>query len=228
MTIMRSFLILIYLFPVLAFAQDKDFDPQKIEVWGSAERVIVPNEIYTSITIKEYKAPGRKITLDNLEEQLVKAVAAENIPKENLRVESIYGYNWDWRKKKSDEFLASKTFELKTSDVKKLNDLLERLDPEGLNRVNIKRYTHSDLNEIRRELQLEALKDAKAKAQNLLNGIGEALGGVLEVQEIQQHQPYETRVNMMARADAAEEYQSDVEFQQMRISATIRAVFEIY
>lgn len=221
--------LLISLLPVLALAQEKSFDTQKIEVWGHAEKTIVPNEIYTSITIKEYKAPGKKVTLDNLEKQLVKAVAAENIPKENLRVENIFGFNWDWRKKKSDEFLASKTFELKTDDVRKINNLLARLDPEGLNRVNIKRYTHSDLEKLQRELQLQALKDAKEKAENLLNGIGEVLGGVLEVQEIQQSRPYqESRMNMMARTEAQSgDYQSDLEFQQMKITASIRAVFEI-
>jgi uncharacterized protein YggE len=170
-------ILFIFLVPALAAAQIKSFDTQKIEVWGNAEKIIVPNEIFTSITIKEYKAPGKKITLDKLEEQLVKAVAAEKIPKENLRVENIYGFNWDWRKKKSDEFLASKTFELKTDDVRKINDLLARLDPEGLNRVNIKSYTHTNLEKFQRELQLQALKDAKQKAEILLNGIGEVLGG---------------------------------------------------
>jgi antitoxin component of MazEF toxin-antitoxin module len=86
-------ILFIFLVPALAAAQIKSFDTQKIEVWGNAEKIIVPNEIFTSITIKEYKAPGKKITLDKLEEQLVKAVAAEKIPKENLRVENIYGFN---------------------------------------------------------------------------------------------------------------------------------------
>lgn len=107
--------------------------------------------------------------------------------------------------------------------------MLARLDPEGLNRVNIKRYTHSNLEKLRRELQIEALKDAKEKAESLLNSIGEALGGVLEVQEMQQPRPYqETRVHMIARADeSSNNYRSKVEFQQMQVTASIRAVFEI-
>jgi uncharacterized protein YggE len=52
---------------------------------------------------------------------------------------------------------------------------------------------------------------------------------VLEVQEIPQSRPYqEPRVHMMAREEAkASDYQSDVEFQQMKITASIKAVFEI-
>jgi uncharacterized protein YggE len=55
------------------------------------------------------------------------------------------------------------------------------------------------------------------------------LGGVLEVQEIPQSRPYqEPRMYMMAREEAkASDYQSDVEFQQMKITASIKAVFEI-
>lgn len=226
---MNRLLIFLLLLPVITYAQQKKNEIRHIEVWGQAEKMIVPNEIYTSITIKEYKAPNKKVTLDDLEKQLVKAVAAEKIPKENLRVENIHGYNWDWKRQRSDEFLASKTFTLKTEDIKKLNDLLSRIDSEGLNQVHVKRYTHSDLENIERELQLEALKDAKAKAKNLLNGIDEVLGGVLEIQEIQHSPYYPERMEMMSRARGAadDQYESDVEFKNIKVTASIRAVFEI-
>ena len=223
---MKIIFTLALLIPIALFAQEKRFETKNIEVWGQAERTIVPNEIYTSITIKEYKAPGKKVNLNDLEKELVRAVKAAGIPDENLRVENVFGYNWDYKKKESDEFFASKAFELKTNDVKKLNDLLARLDAEGLNRVHIKRYTHTDLLQIQKELQLEALKNAKEKAKNLVNGIDEVLGGVLEVQEMQEPM-YSPRMEMSYAKTASDSYESNVEFQNMKVTASIRAVFEI-
>lgn len=229
-TFMKYTFILLFIFSLTSLAaQEKKFETPHIEVWGQAEKTIVPNEIYTSITLKEYKDMGKIISLNELEKQLVKAIVSVGIPKENLRVENIYGFNWDWKKEKSDEFLASKSFELKTDDLKKLNDLLAKLDPEGINRVYVKRYTHTELIKIQQELQIEALKNAQQKAKSLLNSIGEGLGDVLEVQEMQQHQPYHMErmeVKSMA-SDSMEQYQSDVEFQKIKITSNIRVVFGI-
>ena len=225
---MKHFLFFLLVLPFNLIGQEKNFDTPHIEVWGEAEEVIIPNEIYTSITIKEYKDMGKTVSLNDLEKDLVKAVKSLDIPEENLRVENIYGYNWDWKKKKSEEFLASKSFELKTNDLKKLNNLLSKLDPEGLHRVHVKRYTHSDLEKIKEELQIKALKNAQQKARTLLNSIGEGLGEVLEVQEMQQHQSYPVhRMEMKTAASESMDYQSDVEFQKITVTSSIRAVFGI-
>lgn len=225
---MKKIALLLFFLPSIVVAQEtNDFSTKRIEVWGEASRTIIPNEIFTIITLKEYKAPGKTVKLNDLERQLVRSLKRLDIPEKDLRVENIYGYNWDWKKKKSDEFLASKSFELKTSDVKQLNDLLASLDPEGLSRVNVKNYTHSDLKKIEQELQLEALQNAQRKAKNLVNGIGEALGSVLQVQEIQGNDyQYRSNVMMNARAESAN-YQSDVDFKNIEITAKVRAIFEI-
>ncbi|MGK7389044.1 MAG: SIMPL domain-containing protein [Candidatus Cyclobacteriaceae bacterium M2_1C_046] len=223
----RLFVILFLLIPAGLVAQNNSYETRRIEVWGEAEKIIVPNEIYTSITIKEYKEMGKIISLNQIEKELVKAVSSLNIPKENLRVENIYGYNWDWKEKKSEEFLASKSFELKTDDLKKINDLLAKLDPEGLHRVSVKRYTHTDLDKMKEELKIEALKNAQQKAKSLLNSIGEGLGKVLEVQEVQQHGYRMEQMDIKAAGREQMEYQSDVEFQKITITSSIRAVFGI-
>lgn len=226
---MNKLLIILFLIPVGLLAQNNSYETSRIEVWGEAEKIIVPNEIYTSITIKEYKEMGKTVPLNKLEKELVKAVASLDIPKENLRVENIYGYNWDWKKKKSDEFLASKSFELQTDDLKKINDLLAKLNPEGLHRVSVKRYTHSELDKMKEELKIEALKNAQQKAKALVSSIGEGLGKVLEVQEVQQHRgSYRTeQMDLKVAAREQEDYQSDVEFQKITITSSIRAVFGI-
>lgn len=215
----------------IALAQRQD-QPliKKIEVKGTAEMEVIPDEIYLRIALKEYKDGTKKISMDKLEAQLVKAVDQMGLPKENLSVDNIYGYNWDWRKKKSDEFLATKSFRLQVTNVKMINDLLDKLDPEGINSVGIAEVTHSKIEEHKNQLKLEALKSAKEKARYLLSGIGEELGGALEIQEVDYGDPHPMYERSMAysKSEAQDEsYQSDLEFKTIKLKSEIRAVFEI-
>lgn len=203
---------------------------KKIEVQGSAEMEVLPDEIYLRIALKEYKDGTKKVNMDKLESQLVKAVQELGLSKENLQVENIYGYNWDWRKKKSDDFLATKSFRLKLKDVKMINNLVEKLDPEGVNSMNITEVSHSKIKEFKNDLKLQALKAAKEKAKYLLEGIGEELGSALEIQEIDfgDYRPVYERSIAYAKSSADEpEYQSDLEYKTIKLQSQIRAVFEI-
>ena len=118
-------------------------DGRFIEVKGSSEMEVTPDEIFVRITLKEYKRGNSKVDLNTLESKLIKSLTKLRIPKESLSVENVSGYNWDWKKRKPDDFLASKSFVLKLSKLKQMNDLIDMQDPEGLNSVNVQSYSHS-------------------------------------------------------------------------------------
>ncbi|MEQ8928106.1 MAG: SIMPL domain-containing protein, partial [Fulvivirga sp.] len=176
----------------------------------------------------EYKSGLKKVDINTLEAGLVKAVKQLNLGENNLTVDNIYGYNWDWKKRKSDEFLATKSFKLKVNNLKMLNDLIEKLDADGVNSINIAEVSHSKIEEFKMKLKIEALKNAKTKATSLLNSIDEEIGGAIEIQEIDYgNQPVYARNSMMMEAKMEGDYQSDLEYKNITISAEIRAVFEI-
>ena len=224
-----NLLLVLSLFATMAVSQEKLADKKKIEVYGSAQMEIVPDELYFSITLKEYKEGGKKIDLNKLESQLARAVQKAGIAKENFQVENISGYNWNWRKRKSDEFLASKRFRLKVKDLKMMNDLLAGLDDKGINNVNVTQYDHSQMEKFRNDLKLKALQNAKRKARVLLEGIDEELGGVLEIQEIHSTGGgyYPAARSKLALSAVESDYQSDVDFKTIELQSEIRAVFEI-
>ena len=101
------FSLIVVFLPYFALSQSQT-TVKKIEVTGTADMEVTPDEIFVRITLKEYTDGRRKVNLDKLEERLVKALRSERIPEENLTVQNIYGYNWDWKKKKSGDFMASK------------------------------------------------------------------------------------------------------------------------
>ena len=228
MTLPFSSTLLSLLLVSLISVGQSQMSEKKITVVGTAEMELTPDEIYLRITLKEYLDGKRKITIDRLESSLVKALKKAGIDEKNLTVENVYGYNWNWKKRRSEEFLATKSFRLKLPDLKKVDPLLATLDERGVNQVSVVNYTHSMLEQHKRELKLLALQNAKQQATFLLNGIGEELGSVLEIHEVKKgpSPPVMYRAEMMQAADASS-YQSDLEFKTITIRSEIEAVFEI-
>ena len=215
---------------LLANAQDSSMDKPYIEVKGSSEMEITPDELFVRITLKEYKQGGSKVDLNTLESQLVKSLKKLSIDEKNLTVENVSGYNWNWRKRKPDDFLGSKSFILKVSSLKQMNDLIDMQDPEGLNSINVQSYSHSKIEQYRKDVKIGAMKAAKEKATYLLESVDAELGRLLEVQEIDYgyQAPRMMRSNMaMAEMSDASGYQSEVEFMTIKIRAEMRVVFEI-
>ena len=208
------------------FAQNQKI--KSIEVQGKAERTVTPDEIYLRITLKEYKSGGTRVTMNKLESNLVNTLKRMKINRDHLTVDNIYGYNWNWKKKKAEEYLATKSFRLKLGDVKSVNTLIDQLDPEGLNSVNVAEISHSRIDEIRLELKAEALKNAKNKAKYLLEAVDETLGSAVEIQEV--NYGYESPIyarNRSFEAESVTAYKSELEFKSIDIKSEFRVVFEI-
>lgn len=216
-------------------AQSSDKSQRTISVSGVAEKEIQPDIIYFTISLKEYQLKtGSKFEMSELENQLVSAVEKAGIDKENLTVENVYGYNYSWNKKtENKDFMARKQFQLKLPDAKKLNLILSKIDPKAIEYVRVSQYTHSKIKELNQELQVEAVKNAKLKAEALLEPLNEKVGKVLEVNENQQNfQPiyyksYQTNRMMSASADESTTMESDLDFKNIKLKAEVHIVFLI-
>ncbi|MEM6829161.1 MAG: SIMPL domain-containing protein [Bacteroidota bacterium] len=224
------FMALLITLSMQVASQAKESNVRSIEVKGSSEIEITPDEIFVQLTLKEYKKAGSKIELNTLESELVKAIKKLGIAEEKLTVENVYGYNWNWKKQRAEDFLGSKTFLLELSDLKKMNDLIEMLAPEGVNSINVRNYSHSAIEEYRKKVKVGAMQAAKEKATYLLQSIDANLGQVLQVQEIDYSAPnldYRARSNYALEANVASSYQSEVDFKKIKVRAEMRVVFEI-
>src|SRR5689334_13244287 len=92
-----------------AFAQSID-TRRKIEVVGLSEQEVTPDIINVSISLKEYLNGKTKVTIEQLEKQLEKAVAEAGIAKTDFTVNNLSSYNYEYQKKKNPDFLASKQY----------------------------------------------------------------------------------------------------------------------
>jgi uncharacterized protein YggE len=211
-----------------ALAQTVD-TRKKIEVSGMAEQEVTPDEIYVGISLKEYLKDNKKrVSIEELESQLQKAVINAGIANEDFMINNISSYTNYWEKKKDPTFLASKQYSIKVSNLNKLNDILASVDPKGIAYTNIDRYAYSKENEIKKDLKIKALRQAKEKATYLVESIGDHLGGALEIHD-NENTSYPTPVyrNMMMKSESADVAMPNIDFKKIKITAQINAVFEI-
>ena len=211
-----------------AFAQNVDLR-RKIEVSGTAEQEVTPDIIYVSINLQEYMNGKTRVTIDQLENQLESAVKEAGIPKENFTINNISAWNNNYQKKKSPDFLASKQYSLKLSDLNKFDQILSSVDPKGIQATNIDSYEYSKADQLKNQLKLKALLAARDKATYLLNGIGAKLGDPIDIAEVDNSNYPQPRMYMAKTmmANAAVAPQSDIDFKTIKLSFQVNAVFEI-
>lgn len=219
---------------VSAMAQQVDLR-KKINVSGSAETEVTPDIIYISISLKEYfkdNSNKKKVDITTLESQLYAAVQKAGMDKENLMINNLSSYSWATEKKKNPDFLASKQYRLKVSDLNKFNDIIGAIDPKGIASTNIDSYDYSKIETLKKELKIKALQAAKAKATYLVEALGDKLGSALDIQEINNEaypQPMYRNVMMMKSesADAMGASAPEIDFKKIKLNYQMNVVFEI-
>jgi uncharacterized protein len=187
---------------------DRNPFPKTITVTGTAEMEIVPDEIYVNVDLKEYDKKGNgKINLETIKSNFLKSVRSIGLPDTAVSIAAYDGMNgypyWWTRKKKKDELYASITYQVKFSNSKKMDELVEKLDDMATQNFYIARTAHSKLETYRRNLKMQAVKAAKDKAGYLTEAVEEKVGEAVTINEPQEYyQPY---INARAANYAAKE-----------------------
>ncbi|GHT66691.1 hypothetical protein FACS189452_03020 [Bacteroidia bacterium] len=212
-------------------AQNKNWlDLPYVEVTGKAEMEIVPNEIYVSITISEQDNKAKK-SVEQLEREMKTALQAVGVNVEkDLRIKDM---DSDFKKYwyKSNQIYTSKNYQLLVHNATELGKSFQAIEALGISHINIERVSHSDIQKYRREVKVNAAKDAKQKASDLLQAVGQSVGGCLHLQEIEQPSARPLmRTNMLSKsvsfsAEAAPE--PELEFEKIKIEYAVLAKFAI-
>ncbi|HTD99257.1 MAG TPA: SIMPL domain-containing protein [Mucilaginibacter sp.] len=216
------------IFTYSAFAQNVDLRC-KIEVTGIAEKEVTPDIINVSISLQEYLDGKKKTTIDQLENQLEKAVNEAGIAKEDFTISNVSAWNNTYQKKKNPDFLASKQYSIRFHDLNKYNQILSKIDPKGIQSTYIASYDYSKMTELKRELKIQSLLAAKEKATYLLKSIDEKLGRAINITENDNSNypaPRAMYANKAMAADASTG-ESDIDAKKIKLSFQVQAIFEI-
>ncbi len=199
-----------------------------VSVNGNSEIKVTPDEIFLSITLDESDTKGR-VTLEEQRKAMFQALKRLNIDVEKQLTVVDMSSNY-FRRKSS---LAATKYELKVGSATEARKVFEALDAVKISNVNVVRAQCSKLEEYRAEARKAAIRNAKSKAAELAEAIGQSIGACFEINDYNtSSQPIVVkRVNMMraANMDSAvieEAYvEPDIEFEQIKITYNVSARF---
>jgi uncharacterized protein YggE len=170
--------------------RDKMESPKKIEVIGSAEMEVVPNELYMTFTLKEYlDATRKKVKLEEIKSDFLLQCKTAGVIDSNISISSYTGnerwdYYWYKRRKKEPDFMSSISYAIKVSSIDVLDRIVDGLNEQSIENFYISKTSHSDIEQLRQQVKTNALIASKNKASHLAKSIGEELGETLIIQEI--------------------------------------------
>ena len=229
--------ILSFLITSFSFSQNtqKNFiDQPYIEVTGTIETEIIPNEIYLNIVLNENDNKG-KASVEEQENQMILALKTLGIDLEkNFSILDFNGYYK--RKFFADNAVTKiKTYELVVNSGEMLGNVYQALDSINISNISIAKVSHSDIEKIRRETKLKAIKVAKEKANDYAEAINQTLGKALCIQETHNElnaNLYGNSIGMLNEVVVAgygsrskQEKIQDLNFKTITISATVLAKF---
>ena len=234
---MKTFAVLVtlWLSGILAISAQEDNNSRYIEVTGSSETEIIPDEIHFMITIKEYwqeefekkskpEDYQTKVPVNEIEHNLMSALKQAGIAPSDIQTKEVGDY---WRERGKD-FLISKTFDIKLQNPDQINRIIQTVNTKGIQSMNIGELKNKDLQEYRKPGKIEALKAARQKADYLVAAMGQKLGNVLRIVEPEERsfsyfQPQSAMSNV-----AIPSYDSNPEnFRTIKLRYQMTARFEI-
>lgn len=224
-----------FLFISCGDGDDKTEIAKRIEVTGSSEMEVTPDEIYMTFTLREYLDAGKKkVDLDVLKTEFLTLCKQVGVADSAISVSGYSGherhdYSWYKRRKNEPDFMGSISYLIKAGSSEKLDLIIAGLNEKAVENFWLTKTAHSNMVELRKEVKTNALKAAKLKAEYLAESIGEEVGEALLIQEIESgYREYSnTRLSNSIMAYGDESETSTPSFEKIKIRYEMRVDFRL-
>jgi len=202
-----------------------------IEVTGSAEMEITPDEIYITVDLQELYDGKTKLTIEKLENDMFAALKNLGIEAKDISLSDAQS-NFYYRFLKEDDALLSRSYTVLVGTAAMVIKVYDEMGKVKAHNAYISKVSHSKIEEYRMQTKVNATIAAKEKAGKMLKAIGEETGDAILIQEINsdvvipyQYSQYAQSNRMME--DGRDDFQSQLTYQQIRIRYEVFAQFEI-
>lgn len=161
-----------------------------IEVTGTSEVEIVPDEIHFIIGIKEYfeeefdgvskpEEYRTKVRIEDIESQMREALHSIGITDNDIRTQDVGDY---WRERGLD-FLIGKNLDITLHDFTMIDRIISVIDTKGVSSMRIGDMSNKDILKYHEQGKKDALLAARKKAEYMAEALGEKIGKVLSIVE---------------------------------------------
>lgn len=172
--------------PVIDGVSQTVAQPPQINVSGSAEVKVAPDEIYLSAAVETRHESLEQAKKQN-DESISKALAFlknSGIKEKDIQTDYINvqpNYNRDYSKTRAEYFIVQKTIQIKLTQIDSFEKLLTGLLTNGVNSVDGIEFRTSQLRKYRDQARAMAIRAAKEKANALVSELGGKCGKVYNI-----------------------------------------------
>lgn len=209
-----------------ALAQVQEAFPSYIQVYGRAEKEIVPDEFYLQIVINERDSKG-KISVESQQRDMIAALKRLGVDVDKqLKVANLSS---EFFKRKTS--VATAKYQLQLGSSAEVARTWQALDELGISNVSILKVSHSEIDRYREEVRVEAIRNARANAATLAEAIGQKVGRCFYIYDSNSNilpAVYDNAVLMRSAkaAGSAEAVEEDpLEFKTLRLEYGVQAKF---
>ena len=232
---MKKLTLLVFLLSTILFAksQTKNFiDQPYIELSGSADTLVTPNEIYIRIILSE-KDTRDRVSIEDLELKMVAALKGLGLETEKDLTTSDMTSNFKFYLLKSKDVIKTKIYTLKVTEAVTASKVFMKLEEIGISNTSIERVDHSDLDNFKNRMRSKAIIDAKERAIALTKPLNQTIGFAIHIIDTDNNlsQQLQGRVAGI-QIRGLNSIQSDgykempkIEFEKIKITANINAKF---
>lgn len=209
-----------------ALAQVQEAFPSYIQVYGRAEKEIVPDEFYLQIVINERDSKGR-ISVESQQRDMIAALKRLGVDVDKqLKVANLSS---EFFKRKTS--VATAKYQLQLGSSAEVARVWQALDELGISNVSILKVSHSEIDRYREEVRVAAIRNARANAATLAEAIGQKVGRCFYIYDSNSNilpAVYDNAVLMRSAkaAGSVEAVEEDpLEFKTLRLEYGVQAKF---
>jgi uncharacterized protein len=236
----KIFILLIaaFLF-VAAKAQNANTMQRTITVTGTSQLEVTPDEIYVQIDLREYnKKNGDKVDIESIKNNFLQVCKNMGFADTDIVVQNYSGWdgNYWWyqqNKKKNPDMKAGITYWVKVATTQQMDQLVDKLDDQATQNFTIAKTDYSKLNAMRKQLKIDAIKNAREKAVYLAEAAGAQVGEAITINEptdVNENEPRPRIMYAMAKvANTTDDNEPamNVDFKKIKIQFEANVVFAL-
>ncbi|WP_424493712.1 SIMPL domain-containing protein [Salinimicrobium sp. GXAS 041] len=177
-------ILLTILFSIVGFAQQQNYG---VTVTGEGTVYVVPNEVVIRARVEHSGESASEVKMQNDEvvSKILKFLKNKGILSKNVRTEYInlnkdYNYNT-----KEYSYSANQAISIHLEELDSYEEIMAGLLESGLNRIDAVNFKTSRQEEIKSEARKLAVLNAKEKASELVQPLGQKLGQAFQISEVE-------------------------------------------
>lgn len=226
----KAILVLTVLLGTMSLtAQETSPDPY-VSVNGEGIVKVIPDHVIIKVRVENEGKSAKEVKglNDQAIDQVLKYAKSMDIDKKDINTEYInLNKNYDYNTKEY-KYVANQSISILLKDLDKYTEFTQGLLNAGINRIDGVEFKSNEIEKHKTQARIEAVKDAKKRAEEYASALGMTVGKALYINEaggVSTPQPV-YRMEM-AKAFSASSDMETIAVGEMAIKAQVSIRFEL-